>query len=137
MRLLLALVVGLTQVAGPWLCCCVSACAAVPAAAVRPAAPPVEVCPHCKSKLPAPPVEPAPGLPDPCPCGGKAAVEPVVPAKPETLDPFALDPPAAPVFFAAVPVPVPLVTHPPAAGVTDLPFLPPGARLFVHHALRC
>jgi hypothetical protein len=132
-RALLALLVGLAQVAGPWLCPCVSACAASPVA--RPATPPAEVCPHCKSELPEPPAKSPPGLPDPCPCGGKATAEPVVPAKPESLDPFAFDPPAAPIFFAAVPVP--LVAHPPAAGVIDLPFLPPGARLFVHHVLRC
>lgn len=134
MRMLLALLIGLAQVAGPWLCCCVSARAAVPVVAERPA-PPVEVCPHCKSKLPEPPAKPASGLPDPCPCGGKAAVEPVVPAKPESLDPFALDPPAAPACFA--PVLLPLVPLPPPTGVSDLPFLPPGARLFVHHVLRC
>lgn len=133
MRVLLALLIGLAQVAGPWLCCCVPA-RAVPVVAERPA-PPVEACPHCKAKLPEPPAKPASGLPDPCPCGGAAAFEPVVPAKAESLDLFALDPLVAPAFFAAVPLP--LVVSPPAAGVCDLPFLPPGTRLYVHHALRC
>ena len=129
MRLLVSLLVGLAQVAGPWLCCCVSARAAVPAATAAP----VETCPHCKGKPTEPPADPAPRLPAPCPCGGKV-VEPVVPAKADPLDPLAFDPPAAAFDAATFSRAAPVVS---TAGVSDLPFLPPGTRLFVHHALRC
>ena len=129
MRVLLAMLVGLAQVAGPWLCCCVQARAATPAAAA-PAR--VESCPHCRQKLPEPPAEPTPRLPDPCPCGGKA-VEPAPPAKPEPVVAFDLNPPA---FVGPASAPVAAVPLPPV-GVSELPILPPGARLFVHHVLRC
>ncbi len=125
MRVLLAILVGLLQVAGPWLCCCGSARAATPAAVSKP----VETCPHCRCQS-EPPAEP-PALPDPCPCGG-TTVEPAPPAKPEPVVAVLPDAPAV-VPAAAGPTAV----LPPPAGVSDLPFLPPGTRLFVHHVLRC
>ncbi len=126
MRVLLAMLVGLAQVAGPWLCCCVTARAASPAAVQ-----PVEACPHCRCKS-EPPANPAPQLPDPCPCGGKA-MEPAPPAKPEAATAAlpdllpAVAPPAGPVAALALP----------PVGVSELSFLPPGTRQFVHHVLHC
>lgn len=129
MRVLLAMLVGLAQVAGPWLCCCGPARAATPAA-VTPA--PAETCPHCKCKATELPAKQSPTLPDPCPCGGKAT-EPAPPAKTEPAVAFDLDPPA---FVGPVARPAAVVLLPPV-GVSELPFLPPGARLYVHHVLRC
>lgn len=128
MRVLLAMLVGLTQVAGPWLCVCGPA-RATTAAPVAP----VERCPLCDCTPSTPPTDQPPGLPAPCPCGGKV-LAPVGPAKqPDALAAFALDPPAV-AFAAAGPA---AIVVPSAAGVNELPFLPPGTRLFVHHVLRC
>ena len=127
MRVLLAILVGLAQVAGPWLCCCVTARVATPARVS-----PVETCPHCAKKLPPPAEKPAPALPDPCPCGG-VVMEPAPPAKPEAATAAlpdllpAVAPPTGPVVAFALP----------PVGVSELPFLPPGTRQFVHHVLRC
>lgn len=122
MRVLLAILVGLAQLAGPWLCCCESARAAQP----------VETCPHCAAKLPPPAEKPAPTLPEPCPCGGKA-MEPAPPAKLEAA--AAVLPDLAPVVAPAI---GPVAVFPLSlVGVSELPFLPPGTRQFVHHVLRC
>ncbi len=129
MRVLLAVLIGLAQVAGPWLCCCVTARAATPNAST-PA--PVDCCPHCSKALPELPAKPTPGLPEPCPCGGKAT-EVTPPAKPDLAAALDFDVPAISTSFAGPAVVVPL----PPCGLSRLPFLPPGTRLFVHHVLRC
>lgn len=125
MRVLLAILVGLAQVAGPWLCCCGSARAATPVQTA-----PVDECPVCAKKR-TPPAD-TPKVPEPCPCGGKA-VEPAPRAKPEPVAAALPDLPAV-----SVPADAPVVALPlPPVGVSDLPFLPPGTRQFVHHVLRC
>ena len=126
MRVLVAMLVGLAQVAGPWLCCCV-----VPrAVAAAPAACDADACPCCQTKPAESPAKRSPALP--CPCGGEV-VPPAPPAKPELTVTFDRDPP--PVCYPAAGPAIALPVSP--AGLSDLPFLPPGTRLFVHHVLRC
>lgn len=129
MRLLVAILVGLGQVAGPWLCCCPTARTAAPAVASAPAEP---TCPQCRKLASESPQGPTSGLPDPCPCGGSAVLMPVTPVTTGPAVAFTFDDPAI-----LPTVPAVGVTPVPAVGVSELPFLPPGARLFVHHVLRC
>jgi hypothetical protein len=122
----LAVLIGLVQVAGPWLCCCPSARAVAP----KPPAP-ADVCPLCHGCPPADDA-PQPAVPPPCPCGGKA-VEAVLPAKAEPV----AEAPDQPSGAAVEPARVDGHPSPCMAAQSPLPFLPPGTRLFVHHVLRC
>lgn len=146
MRAGMAILIALTQLAGPWLCCCGPSRAVAAFAPVRsepkPAAPKPS-CPHCakdcgKSSAPAEPAKPKPKSPpsDRCPCGGVVLV--ALPAdKPERADPS--------LVAWLVPVsadfvrPVVLTSVIPAdyPGLRELPVLTTSDRLFGHHALRC
>lgn len=133
MRIALAIVMTITQLAGPWLCCCgpVRAWAAVPTHQEG-------GCPHCKRECPSPqPAEPErtpPCGPDRCPYGGMQAVfvpadKPEMPVLADLLVPLVVPFPqqveAASVTVQAVP------------GLRQLPHLTAADRLFVHHVLRC
>lgn len=163
MRLILAIVVTVMQVAGPWLCCCGPArvIAAAPAMPLPDrATPPAAGCPVCaklsaekavSAAVPAKPVRPfegraflagdrdrqSPPLPEPCPCGGVTL---------EVAAPAVLDPSDSLGEFAAAlafPVLAPLelfvrlVPEPRPPHLSDVPFLPPGVRTRVHHVLHC
>jgi hypothetical protein len=144
MRLVLAIVLTVAQLAGPWLCCCGPARVAKAVAGPETKAPPVNDpahggCPHCKKEAPTPPPPsdaPAKGphAPDRCPCGGVLAS--VVPAdKPAVVTADALlvvvsvEPPQA--------VPLVSVSPPAVAGLRELPHLTTAERLYAHHVLRC
>lgn len=140
MRLVLAILVGVVQAAGPLLCCCLPArLAAATPAPVEQTLPAEPVCPHCKTPKPEPT---APGterkespLPHRCPCGGQS----VQAATPQLIQPQSDQGPvglgvAGPVLASDAELPRPSVTP---GGVSDLPFLTTQARLYSHHALRC
>ena len=147
MRVVLVSLIVLTQVAGPWLCCCavaqVSAAMsgtlqAKPADTV-PVQPKPPICPHCKGE-PQPagtPSEPTPAspLPEQCPCGGYELVAVPIERKATTdeatsfvAEPFALPAPFPPVLSQAV------AERP---GLRELPWMTTSDRLFAHHVLRC
>ncbi len=153
MRLVLAILIGLTQVAGPLLCCCVQArLFAIPSPCCTAGhrqtadAPEPKCC--CRAKAdpgpdagcgPAHPADTPAGDPDQCPCGCRAG---------EVILPAVLDPTPTSRAGDLHPAPVfgPLADHPAAittasatdlSGVTDLPFLSTETRLFAHHVLRC
>jgi len=150
-RVVLAVLIAVVQVAGSWLCCCgpdrwfversaspaPAHCDGLAVATAEPAA-----CPHCKpsgaESKPASgkaPRKHAP-LPDQCPCGGMK-IESVPPAV-ATTDHGT----TAQVF----PAPFPIDGFPPHSvvvvgltpgGISELPFLPAEGRLYAHHVLRC
>lgn len=148
MRVALALLIAVVQVAGSWLCCCgpdrwladrsapavSSHCDELAVASAEPA-----TCPHCqqaeKETNPAKAPRKHSPLPDQCPCGGmkiESVPPPVATTAHGTADvfpaPFPADP--SPSLTLAVSGVVP-------GGVSELPFLPAESRLFVHHVLRC
>lgn len=151
MRLILAIVVAVTQVAGPWLCCCGPTRAV--AVAVKPrknssdeSPKPLSGCPLCAKlcggtvvspAVPVLPIQHPSNLPDPCPCGGVTLDV----AAPAVLDPSdSLGEFAASLAFSdpALPEPVVrLVAEPRPPHLSDVPFLPPGERTRVHHVLHC
>jgi hypothetical protein len=143
MRLTLAIVMTVAQLAGPWLCCCGSARVAVAVGGPVSNAPPVGEpshggCPHCPKDAPTcPPADDtpnAPHVPDRCPCGGVLATavpadKPSVPTPDRLLVGVSVEPPQ-PVASA--------VAAPPAVvGCRELPHLTTADRLFAHHVLRC
>lgn len=152
MRLILAMLVALVQVAGPWLCCCGPArlFAAAPAPVVATTAQagpePEPACPHCKAAKqqasPAPAKHaPCPDnrTPDRCPCGGVAYQQaPAVVS--DTGSDLRFEPSTTVATFLTVAELLPPCL-PADVGVTgglsDLPFLTAEHRLFSHHALRC
>lgn len=146
MRLTLAIVMTVAQLAGPWLCCCGPTRAETPVAGPVAKAPPVGDpshggCPHCKKDSPAcPPTDDAPKKPHApdrcpcCPCGGVVAT--ATPA----------DNPSVPTFdtllvVVSVEPPQPMrsaVAAPPAVfGLREGPLLTTADRLYAHHVLRC
>ena len=137
MRVLLAILVGVVQVAGPLLCCCLPARLA--AAPVERSAPAEPVCPHYRPVKSAEPNAPAERdrspLPHHCPCGGKSlqAVTPKLIEPSSDLELTGLVLPSLVLFPVVQPSPRPVAV----AGVSDLPFLSTQTRLFTHHALRC
>jgi hypothetical protein len=147
--------VAVVQVAGPWLCCCGPAHAFAAAAApvnaeAAPVSEPPSGCPVCaklaaekgqrEAVAPAVPHHPSPTppvVPERCPCGG-ATIEAAPPATLETAADSLLAFVAGLGFVPAlVPVPAAVASELPTAGVSDLPFLPPGTRTRVHHVLHC
>ena len=154
MQVVLAILVALVQVAGPWLCCCGparlfgSAQVSIPAAVAQAEPEPEPACPHCKAakqtakSIPAPAKQhPCPDdrTPDRCPCGGVAYQQPPAVVSEAGLD-FRFEPSVLVATF--LPAAELLLPGQPAGmghsgGVSDLPFLTTEHRLFVHHALRC
>lgn len=132
MRIVLAIVMAVTQLAGPWLCCCgpEREWAGVPAHE------PVG-CPHCKPECPLQPTDherTPPCGPDRCPFGGMTAV--FVPAdKPEML--ALADLLVSLVVALPQQVDVGSVTLLSAVGLREVPHLTATDRLFAHHVLRC
>jgi hypothetical protein len=130
MRIALAIVMTITQLAGPWLCCCgpERALAAVPTQHLG-------GCPHCQHEPPPNDHERKPPCgPDRCPIGGMQAV--FVPAdKPESV--YAAD--LLVRLVATLPEPVGVVSESvqSVAGLRDVPHLTAADRLFAHHVLRC
>ncbi len=138
MRLLLAILVGLVQAAGPLLCCCLPARLSAAPAPVE-SLPSEPACPHC---LTAKPEAPTPGeerrdapTRHHCPCGGQSlqAATPKLIQPPSDLGPVGLTP-AVSSLVSDIELPRPSVAP---SGVSDLPFLTTDARLYTHHALRC
>jgi hypothetical protein len=142
MRLVLAIVLTVAQLAGPWLCCCGPTRLAKAVAGSETKAPPVSDpahggCPHCKKEAPTPPsdVPPkGPHAPDRCPCGGVLAS--VVPADKPTvattdslLVVVSVEPPQAVLLVSVSPLTV--------AGLRELPHLTTAERLYAHHVLLC
>ncbi|MFO0850030.1 MAG: hypothetical protein U0871_15970 [Gemmataceae bacterium] len=140
MRLLLAILVGVVQAAGPLLCCCLPArLAAATPAPVEPTLPAEPVCSHCRTAKPEP-AAPAkdhkkPPVPHRCPCGGQSvqAATPKLIQPPSDLEPVGLTPAVSSLVSNAG---LPRASVAPS-GVSDLPFLTTDARLYTHHALRC
>lgn len=145
MRLALVSLIALTQVAGPWLCCCVAAQVsaamgekthAKPADTAPVKSKPAGTCPHCpKSEPPLADPTPSNPLPDQCPCGGYELV--AVPAEWKLAADEALSFAAE---LSALPVPFPPVLSHAVAdrpGLRELPWMTVADRLFAHHVLRC
>jgi hypothetical protein len=150
-RVALAILIAVVQVAGSWLCCCgpdrwlagrstqgpPSHCGEPAVATADPV-----TCPHCKQagveSKPAPTKAPRKHspLPDQCPCGGMKieSVPPAVTAPEPAASAHALFAP----FTADVCTPDTVAASGLVpGGVSGLPFLPAESRLFVHHVLRC
>jgi hypothetical protein len=144
-RVALALLIAVVQVAGSWLCCCgpalwlanptspvaASHCGEPAVASADPAP-----CPHCKhsgtESKPSPSPRKHSPMPDQCPCGGMK-IESVPPAV-TTAEPGATHPLPAPFPLDLSPLHLAIA----ATGlVSELPFLPAEGRLYAHHVLRC
>lgn len=138
MHLALAVLVGLAQVAGPWLgsCCCGPATTVAAVTPIEPAA-----CPHCPCQpTPTPddaPVKPCPQGPQPC-CV-KVPVVADLPVRPAVeWDRLLAVESTVPVLLTpAVPTASAVDLSAWAAGRAELPFLPMSVRLYTHHALLC
>jgi hypothetical protein len=143
MRLALATLIAVTQLVGPWLCCCGPGRIAAAFDSTAPAAnKSVPTCPHCAGAgaeaaepgWDAP--KPAHPLPDRCPCGGVELVavpadkgERHAPSVAALLVPVSAEPNA--------PLPVESFTPADLPGLRGTPHLTTSDRLYVHHALRC
>jgi hypothetical protein len=131
MRIALVIVMAITQLAGPWLCCCGPERASAGAPIHERSG-----CPHCQ-KEPPPPTDhdrQPPCGPDRCPFGGMTTV--FVPAdKPEPV--FAAD--LLVPLLVALPQQVEAgsVTAQAVSGLREVPHLTASDRLFAHHVLRC
>lgn len=149
MQVVLAIVVALVQMAGPWLCCCGPSRLFAPTLPIRAGSEPASICSHCsptgpdvttsahvpgqRSSYPRDPV------PSDCPCADHAYQQaPAVVSESDLgLRPYGetqvvefvttaeLLPPCLPADIGVI------------ASLSDLPFLSTAHRLFVHHALRC
>lgn len=141
MSLLLAVLIGLVQMAGPWLCCCCRPVAPAVAPVTAPA-PERPACPHCctpAKSTPDAPAEPA------CPTESRLCCSQVMKAATVPAD-AAADwarllalgdfPPVAtngpPADAAADPDLAAWV-----ATAFDSPFLTTAERLYAHHVLLC
>lgn len=146
MRLVLAIVLSVTHLAGPWLCCCGPLAKAVAAPRQEttqnaPMTPPAEdECRHCCKKERAPEHEPtkqppkAPKTPDRCPCCQvMAATMPAEQPKVQTADRLLV----AVTVELPEPIAVVSVSASAATGLRELPHLTTADRLFAHHVLRC
>lgn len=146
MRLFLAILMTVAQIAGPWLCCCgMVRRVAAPRMAVEQPPTPADTdgcCPLCKKHVPAGDEKHRPTAPDQCPGGGCpdrcpcAAFAVLVPAdKPElpTFDTLLV------VITVELPQPLAVVSDTPReiCGLREVPHLTAEDRLFAHHALRC
>lgn len=133
MRLVLAIVLSVAYVAGPWLCCCGPLATATAAAQVKQAPAPEGGCPHCKSEHP--PESPKPSkAPERCPCCEVVATavpadKPQVPSAKSLLVVVTVGPPQP---LAVVSAPAGELT-----GLRELPHMTTADRLFTHHVLRC
>lgn len=151
MRVALAILIAVTQLAGPWLCCCgperiaaVFTSTEPTAATPAPVSPPTSHCPLCAKTADAktPPDSPSvprptrPMPPERCPCGGVEllAVLPTPTGDTPTFDLGLLVPVAAEVSVPLSVEPLPPVVR---TGVRQLPFLTTAERLYAHHVLRC
>jgi hypothetical protein len=136
MRLVLAIMLSVSHLAGPWLCCCGPLAKAV---AVSPAKTPAAEggCPHCTSEhkpadVPASPNPPK--APDRCPCCEAMATavpadKPQVPTADSLLVVVTVEP--------SHPIAVGSVAVGDVTGLRELPHLTTADRLFTHHVLRC
>lgn len=148
MRTLVAILVTVAQVAGPWLCCCGPARAFASApTATKPVEVPADHCPLCaKAKPtgdaaePAAPSNPGPTLPGRCPCCATKLADALAfePSRSFDATPAALGffPPTLAALCPTADVPAPPAIDA-LPGTSDLPFLTADTRLFTHHALRC
>jgi hypothetical protein len=144
MRVGLAILIAVVQLAGPWLCCCgparVVAAFARTKTETRPTPPAPPHCPLCAQSEPnpAPTPEKKPVQPDRCPCGGAEFVAlPVSLAKAD-------DGPAVGVPQWEPPSITPLYSFRVRSvalsgdeGLRELPTLTTADRLYAHHVLRC
>jgi hypothetical protein len=135
MRLVLAIVLSVAHLAGPWLCCCGPLAKAVVVAPARTTAP-EGGCPHCPSDHPPAPLESPkpPKVPARCPCCEVTATalpadKPQVPTADSLLVVVAVEP--------TQPLAVVSVSLGEVTGLRELPHLTTADRLFAHHVLRC
>jgi hypothetical protein len=151
MRVALTILIAVTQLAGPWLCCCgperiVAAFASTKPVVATPApvSPTTSHCPlYAKTAdaktLPDSPSAPKPSKPMPperCPCGGVELLA-VLPTPTGDTPAFDLD--RLVLVAAEVSVPLSVEPLPPVnrTGLRELPFLTTVERLYAHHVLRC
>ena len=143
MQLVLAILIAVTQVASPWLCCCgPSRIASTFQSGTRkqpiPAKePPVAHCPHCAAENPTPSDPTSPPKPIPterCPCGGVEFV--AVPPAASAVS-FDLDQLVSVVFEFDAPFLIEIAILIEPSGLRELPFLTTAERLYAHHVLRC
>jgi len=147
MRLTLAIVLTVAQLASPWLCCCgplrpwLVPEQPTPTSVASP--PTVEdhgSCPHCKKDTPKPATEQTPKTPTSprspadCPCCAEMSAalladKPQVPTVDHLLVTIAVEP--------AEPVRVESVCVRSLVGLRELPHMSAYERLFAHHVLRC
>lgn len=140
MRMLLAIVLTVAQLASPWLCCCGPFRPLLIPDQPAPIAPPVEDnsgCPLCKKEAAKAAQEQhseAPKSPDNCPCCAKMSAA-LLADRPEL--------PAVDTLLVTVSV-VPTETIAlesvgvqSLVGLRELPLLSAEDRLFTHHVLRC
>lgn len=136
MRLVLAIVLSVAHLAGPWLCCCGPLAKAVAAAPAKKTPAPEGGCPHCKPEHPpATPESPkAPKAPDRCPCCDvKATAVPADKPKLPTADSLLV----VVTVESTQPLAVVSVAVRTVPGLRELPHLTTADRLFAHHVLRC
>ena len=144
MRVGLAILIAVVQLAGPWLCCCgparVVAAFARTETETRPTPPAPPHCPLCAQSepKPAPTPEKKPTEPQRCPCGGAEFVAlPVALSKADdgpTAGVPLWEPPA---FALLYPFRVQSVVPLGDVGLRELPHLTTADRLYAHHVLRC
>lgn len=150
MKFVLAILVVVVQVAGPWLCCCGmpqlfardASCCAAPVAPPK-AEPDCPMCKHLQKKEGTAKSDPAHpshdgGFPEPCPMGGKsfeALPLTVADSGHPSQNDFLAD--ASATLTVAEWTPSASVAIDRGENLSELPFLPTEARLFAHHALRC
>lgn len=147
MRVGLAILIAVVQLAGPWLCCCGPArvfavCARTDTIAPPESSPPAltHQCPLCaqSESKPAPAPEKKPAQPERCPCGGAEFIAlPVATSKaddgPTANVPLWEPPTVAPLYSFRVASAVRLDDR----GLRELPTLTTADRLYAHHVLRC
>ncbi len=141
MRVGLAILIAVVQLAGPWLCCCgparVVAAFARSKTEANPTPPAKPHCPLCAQSEPKPAPEKKPTEPQRCPCGGAEFVAlPVTLWKaddgPTAGVPVWEPPPLAPLYSFRV-----QSVSGADAGLRQLPLLTTADRLYAHHVLRC
>lgn len=149
MKLFLAIVVVLAQVAGPWLCCCAPArllAGEFPPAKSVPVSETKEpvchsCCQHLQDQLAGQSSEEpnSPTAPEPCPCGGISfeTVPIIFVDKDAEQRPVKSQPQFHPLWLSQIP-PGKCVSHPNhIPGLRELPNLSTNDKLFAHHVLIC
>lgn len=142
MRVGLAILIAVVQLAGPWLCCCgparVVAAFARSKSETLPTPPAKPHCPLCAQSepKPAPTPDKKPTPPDRCPCGGAEFVALPV-AKADEFPATDWSQWQTPSFALVYSFRVVSVGVAGVPGLRELPHLTTADRLYAHHVLRC